>query len=472
MLLHTLAALFMSLFVIVKAQSDCKVIISEINVVDPMKPEKKEFIELKSSCNNLALRGYKLIGLNTKKVSGTIDLVVTLWNERTNNDGFFTVGGSEVLNADLKVPNDYIRFRSSFNKNAVVSVTNFMKNGIKDLRAIGLLYDSEKLNPFSEFTLSKTQTYIRIDDFLLEILKKYLIDLVVYGERVSCDKSEVFEKIHNDFALKTYMLREFSSNTAKEDISLNRCAVELAGFLPEKFKLGSTTPGKENDCSGPHFILEDHILETISPVNERIIYEDEFDDLEGASCSNMPMCTSSIDKTDYMRGTLHAIQQTIETMNVTSTSDICSPLMLNPDGGNIEMSLNQENNRKRSIGVDHDYSEDLEWESTKYFRDAWIDQIKNHQKDLIPVDVVQDNKVWFEYLFNEQDPTKSTYRCRLCFKHYDEFHLQQKYKSPLASEEGTLKKTKSENRRAISEHSKNVGHKTVIQILEEKSSKR
>lgn len=37
--------------------------------------------------------------------------------------------------------------------------------------------------------------------------------------------------------------------------------------------------------------------------------------------------------------------------------------------------------------------------------------------------MVENNKVWFEYLFNETHPTESTYRCRLCSEYYDEFNF-------------------------------------------------
>lgn len=39
----------------------CEIFINEINIIDPKKPEKKEHIELKSTCDTeIALRGYKL----------------------------------------------------------------------------------------------------------------------------------------------------------------------------------------------------------------------------------------------------------------------------------------------------------------------------------------------------------------------------------------------------------------------------
>lgn len=173
---------FISVLLIYQCQSS--VVINEINIIDPKKPETHEFIELKSTNGNeLSLRGYQVIGFNCKSSSATIELVVTLWNQRTSKDGFFTIGGSAVPEANLNVPNDYIRFRNSFMPNNVVSVFNFIVNGNNDLNAIGLLYDSERWNPFEDIALTKKKNYIRIDDKITDLLKKYLVDLVIYGEK-------------------------------------------------------------------------------------------------------------------------------------------------------------------------------------------------------------------------------------------------------------------------------------------------
>lgn len=84
-------------------QSEWKIVLNEINLIDPKQPKDSEYIELTTTCESeAALRGYKLIGFNCQKNSGTIDLVITLWNERINKNGFFTIGGSKISTADLK----------------------------------------------------------------------------------------------------------------------------------------------------------------------------------------------------------------------------------------------------------------------------------------------------------------------------------------------------------------------------------
>lgn len=353
----TFYTLLISVLLISFVQSKCKILINEVNINDPKKPGKQEFVELMSTCGpDISLRGYKLVGFNCQSTSGAIDMVITLWNYRINRNGFFTISGSEVQ-SDLKDPSDYIKFRSMFDDKKVNTISNFIVK--KELRAFGLLHDEKQINAFSDFSLSKKVPSIKITDESIEQLKKYLIDLVVYGEKNVCDQCKLFEKMNHEFASKKYILRDFPMNSAKKDISLNRCAVESTGFLPEKFKIGNPTPGKSNDCTGPNFLLEDFI-----PVNVLSAYVDDYD--ESASCSNLPTCTPSIQPINSDENIM--IEQELKEANETSTRDRCTSLMLYPDGSNTALSVEQDNSRKRNIGTEHDYSEDLEWQTTKFFR--------------------------------------------------------------------------------------------------------
>lgn len=103
-------------------------------------------------------------------------------------------------------------------------------------------------------------------------------------------------------------------------------------------------------------------------VDSHVISQEDYDDLEGASCSNQHVCTSSIHETDYMRAEMSQIQESISNANMTSTHDTCASSFVYPNGGNTEAILDQANSRKRQMGVDHDYSEDFEWRTTKFFR--------------------------------------------------------------------------------------------------------
>lgn len=235
----------------------CAVFINEINVNDPQRPEKNEFIELKTECDDMSLRGYKLIGIKAGKRQNSpasIILVATLWNEKFKGN-IYTIGGINVDKSDIKVTSDYIKFRQSWNvKSNLMSITNFLDNGIEDIYAIGILY--KKDDAMSSIQLEKNKNTIIIDEKLNVFLKNNLIDLLVYSEKCDRDRCNIFEELQPAFAKKKYTLREFNF---KNDISLNRCTIETDGFIPEKFRIGKPTPGFENDCSGVYFVLKDRI---------------------------------------------------------------------------------------------------------------------------------------------------------------------------------------------------------------------
>lgn len=83
----------------------------------------------------------------------------------------------------------------------------------------------------------------------------------------------------------------------------------------------------------------------------------------------MNQCTSAcnLDQT-ITSDENNIIEQGIRLANGTSTKDTCTNLMLYPDGTNKAINVEHENNRKRHIGVEGDYSEELEWKITKFFR--------------------------------------------------------------------------------------------------------
>lgn len=161
---------------IITVSSECGVVINELNKIDKI-PESASFIELKSTCESVSLRGYKLIGFQCHGTTGKISLVANLWNARTKNR-FYTIGGSEI-DSDMNIPSDNIKFTSGFksSKKTVQSVSNFFVQ--QKLNAIGLLYGEKQA--FNEFKLSEQRNEIVINDEHIEILKKYLIDIVVYG---------------------------------------------------------------------------------------------------------------------------------------------------------------------------------------------------------------------------------------------------------------------------------------------------
>lgn len=324
--------------------------------------KKNEFIELRSTCaRSFSLQGYKLIELTAGPRSESIpmiELVVTLWNSHTNKNGYFTIGGSSVATAEINVPNDFIRFRQCFNNGTIAFVTNFMLNDNSNLQAIGLLYS--RGNSLPSIALTKKKNYMLLDDTIIQILKEHLVDLVVYGKKIDQNRCNIYEEIYPGFLNRKYTLREFDTKEG-DDYSLNRCALEGLGFLPEKFKLGKPTPEAE---TGPHYILEDHILNVVPPVNTHHKYPLDYD----VDYTYEPQCSSSIERTEYFRTHQQSIMESIKKENTTAFEDVCTPNLLNPEGANIVQEIDNTNNRNRHIGANVDYSEELEWETEKYFK--------------------------------------------------------------------------------------------------------
>lgn len=71
---------------------------------------------------------------------------------------------------------------------------------------------------------------------------------------------------------------------------------------------------------------------------------------------------------------------------------------------------------------------------------SWINLIKRHQKNVLPIQTIEKNKDWFELVLNKEKPSESHFRCRLCFNYYDKFRLPKNYRNALAFEKGILKK--------------------------------
>lgn len=349
----------------IECANDCKVVINEVNINDPRKPETREFIELRSSCNQATtLQGYKLIGITGGTRPDTlpmIELVVTLWNQHINEFGFFTVGGSEVYEADLRIPNQYIKFRQSFFPGTVSSISNFIVNGNKNINAIALLYGPHET--FADIKLTKQINHIPLQGRVKALVQKHLVDLVVYSKMYDSNRCDIYEELCPEFVNRKYVLREF--NAPDKDYTLNRCALESLGFRPEKFKIGRPTPGSDNDCDGAHYIVEDHILDVMPPINTHLQYPADY---EQPSVSYEPCCSTDIERTEYYLHSSDRVLISIQTESAAAQADTCTPHQLNPYGGDIAHQIDRANSRKRRIGATHDYSEEFEWNTEKYFK--------------------------------------------------------------------------------------------------------
>lgn len=144
-------------------------------------------------------------------------------------------------------------------------LTSFINNGNHALNAIVLLYNKEG-GPLAEFELTERQTFIRLNDHLTQVIQDNLVDIVVYGHRAPFDRCRIYERFASKLEGRKYALREFDLHEEKKELSLNRCTYLSDRIIPEAFKLGTTTPGQENDCSGVNFIMEAYAPELFNTV--------------------------------------------------------------------------------------------------------------------------------------------------------------------------------------------------------------
>lgn len=112
------------------------------------------------------------------------------------------IGGTSVLNANLKVPDMAIRYRDQILKS---SMSNMITNGNRLPCALLLYY-----NPM-QITLDTAYPFQYLEPYL-DIIIKSAKDMVVYGRRAHSNRCDVFEKIQPNFINKEYILRDFDES--------------------------------------------------------------------------------------------------------------------------------------------------------------------------------------------------------------------------------------------------------------------
>lgn len=365
--------LFLLIFVInVHGENKCNVVINEINTGNFENLKKSDFIELKLQCESdspksTSLQGYKLIGISTDTTSNpqkvSIDLVINLWNSKFNADNLYTIGSEDVANKDMDSKSVYVSYRNKFVGN-VKSISMFLSKSEKNVHAIAILYKKEQ--NFPELVLNSKQPILQIDKKMEDLIKTSVVDMVVYSRKAPYEHCEIYTKLYPEFSKTPYILREFDN--AKTDRTLNRCSFDKNTFIPHKFKLGIATPGMENDCSGPKFVLENHLSQlTDSLLNKPFDEENLEINNEILDQTDSPQCTSSFDVSTYAHLSDDLIEEYISKETQSAQSNECTALDLGSDVGNIADELDRSNKRKRVLSETGNYEEELEWETTKYF---------------------------------------------------------------------------------------------------------
>lgn len=428
--------------------------------MNPKHPEAEEFIELKSltprnrdsQIPKRSLQGYKIISINGGGRAGQkpyIEMVINLWNTHLEaGKDLFVVGGDGIEDADIYFKSDYVKSYGKFKKKQK-TLLDMMSNANEQIYGVALLYNEG--NSIPTLDLSSRNTRLQINDQNSQLISEKIVDLIVYGSKAPTDRCNIFEDLVPSFKNKPYVLREFDP---KKDLSLNRCTRETEAFIPNIFKLGKITPKEENDCAGVKFLLEDNIAR----VSQRQQENQDVDNEPRGEPEKNPQggsdTTMELDDTreENVCAPRYASISSYQTVNTNEIEDYLEEEM---DGAEGNICNNVVNLGARNLGetmtknnvaltrIPTENREELKWwDSTSWFKDKWLDTIGRYQRDLLPVSSISsksDVRQWFEYLHNENEPRKSTFRCRICYKKYDDFKLDPRYKPQVAKEGGYLR---------------------------------
>ena len=151
----------------------------------------------------------------------------------------------------------------------------------------------------------------------------------------------------------------------------------------QNINISKSFSGKENECPrGKDFDLNDHMAMIT-------------DDVQGGTCP-----------ADEGMQTINTTKLSNVINSLTPDSSCSSTPTVSRDTAPRDVSIYTHQARKRRMLGDLTFDDD-EWSTTQYFQSNWLTQIGKHQKDILPVAEIRENKNWFTLLPNKQDPKKS-----------------------------------------------------------------
>ena len=303
--------------------------------------------------------------------------------------------------------------------------------------------------------------------------------MVVYGTSgTQSDRCRIFEDVYPLFILDrddtSFLLRDV--NIGNQDYSVNRCTPLIAkAFYSAAFRMGAPTPGQENDCKGPALIVDNGNLEEVVPAFPNPEQaQPMFDNIDNEDTSMEDSCSPPKNPRKQMEQFSPALMEDLLAKgDADSRSSACSNAPQIPGEGAVASALDIAKSRKRKL-MEVDALAD--YESDAHFLPSWIQMMKLHQNDILPVQTIENSKdirMWLEYLPNLDDPSQSKLRCRFCHKRFSEGGIgsDPRYKSSFMEPEGTLKSNRKRNHEAIRTYSANLNHQAILRDLKEMSKR-
>lgn len=312
-----------------------------------------------------SMQGLKIIGITAETQKMSVDLVINLWNSKFNlNTKLFTIGTENVANTDMNTKSGYVTYRNKFIGN-VPTLNMFLNKGNRNVHAIAILY--KKDYAFPEIVLNSKNPTLNIDDKMKDLIKAHLVDMIVYSKKAPYEHCKIFENLYEEYSDVAYILREFDNS--KIDRTLNRCAFDNNPFTPNKFKLGKATPGVENDCTGPNFVLQNELSQLTISLSDKPFDHDNFEvNVAISEQIDTPQCSASFDASTFEHLSGDLIEEQIRKETQTAQENECSSLDLGSNSGNIADELDRGNLRKRKLSETVDYAVKFDWESQDNFQ--------------------------------------------------------------------------------------------------------
>ncbi len=287
------------------------------------------------------------------------------------------------------------------------------------------------------------------------------------------------------------------------DVSVNRCPTKEEGedeiFMYTNFKLGKKTPHGANDCTGAHFTIEESVLDIIE--RSEPCCSDAPDISIPSACSVIPnvyqlhnIDTEAIVEQRDCQLDIARMEKVISELNSEEMECVCITQNVSlPDDSEIEelesriirMSNStatpgepvckiQRLTNYQDVSTSSIEGQQLPlkpWEDHSHFKNQWLQQIKKYQSRFVASTLLtNENKVWIEYLFSENDPKKSTFRCRFCHS-YLQTHPETKNVPLLARTPGYFVEDYLRMWKQISLHTSASVHKKAILSIKEVHTK-
>jgi hypothetical protein len=493
---------------------ECIAILSELSIDAPQQSEA-EFVELvKVGCapaEQPPIAHYLLLIVkeNDAHLRGPVIVFSSTFENFAYpiNTDFFVIGSqSEFINPDVPFTSDAVRYRnkhgtkmqSDFDLPSATGLHDVILNGNKYPCAVLLLRQAlgreQGINKLILPIVASSRRHrpminaVLVTDAMERIIVSNLVDMYIYSRRSFINSCQFFRRLCELTSGKMdYNIGSEFDVEDHLDVSVNRCpaTADKPLFLAHTlFKIGRRTPHEMNDCTGFHFHLAESIDEIVRETGATVV-EITNEDTTPSQCT---INRSSFQLQHISSEVIADYRDCRLQLSTVTSGDLarecpCPHVAFDYDDYTTMKDLESrttatcsalQNSEAPACKVQRITSSVVRnaivrpFEDTSHFRDSWIQQIQRHQGPFVASTLLNDeNKVWLEYVFNEQSPQNSKFRCRICVSFLRKQSNSKSKTLPLLStEEGFFVKDYSRVYKQISGHSKCALHGKATKNME------